>query len=350
MYKVVMSSWGQCGHRGVGQRSTHCRPGLCELPGRRHSRGACPVRARPVPDGSTWIPRGPHAHAEPVSTRLPTGQGRAPAAAWTDRPAYTGSPAARLCPETRGDAPVFSRGTVPACLFQILSPPCMSAPSSAPSLLSPAGRNTGTSSARPARMRAPQPGPPRPSQTTHLAMDEDHRTQQPPGASLAINVQHPQDLEEADAPAGEMPLCPCPRLTGPGASQQPQAPTRPLKAWLWVCPLTAVPASPPLPPQAQGQGWVRGGTPGPSWTCPPPNPFGPQTTFWARPWDHPGLQMGKLRPPDGGGHSPRPRGALAGSQTRAADLAVAPERVPPPSTLPRGPRTPSRESLWPRCT
>ena len=35
-----------------------------------------------------------------------------------------------------------------------------------------------------------------------LAVDEDHGAQQPPGAPLAVDVQHPQDLEEADAPDG----------------------------------------------------------------------------------------------------------------------------------------------------
>lgn len=32
-------------------------------------------------------------------------------------------------------------------------------------------------------------------------MDEDHRAQEPPGASLPVHMQHAQDLEEADAPA-----------------------------------------------------------------------------------------------------------------------------------------------------
>lgn len=35
---------------------------------------------------------------------------------------------------------------------------------------------------------------------THLTVNEDYRAQKPPGTPLAINVQHPQDLKEADAP------------------------------------------------------------------------------------------------------------------------------------------------------
>lgn len=35
---------------------------------------------------------------------------------------------------------------------------------------------------------------------THLAVNEDYRAQEPPGTSLAINMQHPQDLKEADTP------------------------------------------------------------------------------------------------------------------------------------------------------
>lgn len=31
-------------------------------------------------------------------------------------------------------------------------------------------------------------------------MNEDYRAQEPPGTALAINMQHPQDLKEADTP------------------------------------------------------------------------------------------------------------------------------------------------------
>jgi hypothetical protein len=34
-------------------------------------------------------------------------------------------------------------------------------------------------------------------------MDEHHRAQEPPGAALAVDMQHPQDLEEADASGKE---------------------------------------------------------------------------------------------------------------------------------------------------
>lgn len=36
---------------------------------------------------------------------------------------------------------------------------------------------------------------------THLSMNKDHRSQEPPRPSLSIHVQHAQDLEEANAPA-----------------------------------------------------------------------------------------------------------------------------------------------------
>lgn len=35
----------------------------------------------------------------------------------------------------------------------------------------------------------------------HLSMDEDYRAQKPPCSSLAIHMQHTQDLQEANAPA-----------------------------------------------------------------------------------------------------------------------------------------------------
>lgn len=62
-----------------------------------------------------------------------------------------------------------------------------------------------TRSARQGGDTGPDPVLPR---STHLAVDEDHGAQQPPGAPLAVDVQHPQDLEEADAPAEERPLRP----------------------------------------------------------------------------------------------------------------------------------------------
>lgn len=80
------------------------------------------------------------------------------------------------------------------------------------SLPSPVGRNAGTSSAWqagawPRRLTDPvlltPSWTPAPPLDPHLAVDEDHGAQQPPGASLAVHVQHPQDLEEADAPAKE---------------------------------------------------------------------------------------------------------------------------------------------------
>lgn len=50
--------------------------------------------------------------------------------------------------------------------------------------------------------------------TTHLAVDEDYRAEQPPRASLAVHMQHPQDLEKADAPAEDtsVPDQACPAL------------------------------------------------------------------------------------------------------------------------------------------
>ena len=35
-----------------------------------------------------------------------------------------------------------------------------------------------------------------------LSVDEDHRAEEAPGAGLPVHVQHPQDLEETDAPDG----------------------------------------------------------------------------------------------------------------------------------------------------
>lgn len=76
-----------------------------------------------------------------------------------------------------------------------------------------------------------------PPRTTHLAVDEDHGAQQPPRAPLAVDVQHPQDLEEADAPAEDRSL----------GAPPPCAPP--------------LPRAPLPPPEAQGQG--GGSTPGP---------------------------------------------------------------------------------------
>jgi hypothetical protein len=36
----------------------------------------------------------------------------------------------------------------------------------------------------------------------YLTMYENHRTQEPPRAALAIDVKHPQDLQEPDASDG----------------------------------------------------------------------------------------------------------------------------------------------------
>lgn len=73
-----------------------------------------------------------------------------------------------------------------------------------------------------------------PALPAHLAVDEDHGAQQPPGAALTVHVQHPQDLEEADAPAGERRRRCAPRPTHllsprPGAAPQSLAQNRPLK-------------------------------------------------------------------------------------------------------------------------
>lgn len=60
--------------------------------------------------------------------------------------------------------------------------------------------------------QAPPPAGP------HLAVDEDHGAQESPGAALAVHVQHAQDLEEADAPAGGEACVPTGRIPAPQPS------------------------------------------------------------------------------------------------------------------------------------
>ena len=38
--------------------------------------------------------------------------------------------------------------------------------------------------------------------TLYLSVDEDDRAEEPPGAALPVDVEHAQDLEEADAADG----------------------------------------------------------------------------------------------------------------------------------------------------
>ena len=84
-----------------------------------------------------------------------------------------------------------------------------------------------------------------PPWTTHLAVDEDHRAQQPPRAPLAVDVQHPQDLEEADAPAEDRSLCAPPPCAPPP-------------------PLCAPPPPPCAPPHSRSPGsrWRQNARPG----------------------------------------------------------------------------------------
>ncbi len=51
-------------------------------------------------------------------------------------------------------------------------------------------------------MRRPQPYVHVLRVHTYLSVNEDHGPEQPPRASLPVDVQHPQDLEESDAADG----------------------------------------------------------------------------------------------------------------------------------------------------